>query len=192
MAAREPIAECISELPGLSRPRDERRASLAVALTEFATLFCVFHEVGHIVGGHAASHSRRMRRVALSEFATGSSSLCSRRLLRRVWEREADIIAASMTMSFVLADGGVRAHYASIFGLEGGSDAEDSTFYLLSALLFALKVLFLYLGQVGASLKTREYHPHPLIRATYVHAAIRLAAFHDLGLDRRRSTNIWT
>jgi hypothetical protein len=185
-----PIVESISALPSLSRPHDEHRVQAAVALTELATTFCVFHEVGHIVGGHAAFHSRQMREVALTEFAVGSSGLCTRRLIRRIWEREADIIAAVMMMSFILNDQGTCTHYASVFRLNDNSvadvDTGDQSYHLLSALLFAIKVLFLYLAQVGETLKTRAYHPHPLIRATYVHSAIRLAAIHDLNLDQAK------
>jgi len=40
-------------------PQDKRRASIAIALGELALEFLLFHEVGHVVGGHLELLSSR-------------------------------------------------------------------------------------------------------------------------------------
>jgi hypothetical protein len=176
-----PVAEALVTLPGVSRPRDERRALVASALTEVAGAFCVFHEVGHLIGGHTGYASAQLWGGDVAEFTGSRFTFCPRRLLRQSWEREADIIAAVMTMSFVLNDPGTREHFRDCFDLPPEED--EYPYHVFSVVLFAVKLLFLYLAQIPLRFDVRAYHPHPLIRATYVHSALRLTAADDLGLD---------
>ena len=180
-----PVAEALAALPGVSRPRDEGRALVASALTEVATTFCVFHEVGHVVGGHTGCAAGRFWGGDVAEFTGGGGlALCSRRLLGQVWEREADGIAAVMLLSFVVADDGTRQHFRECFGIPDGDGEEDEyAYHVCAVVLFALKLLFLYLAQIPAALNVRGDHPHPLVRAAYVRDVLRLTSVGQLGLD---------
>jgi hypothetical protein len=173
--------EALQMLPGVSRPADVDRALFASALTELACVFCVFHEVGHLIGGHAGYAARRMRGGSIKEFSGRGFSFCPRRLLEQVMEREADIIATTMIMGFVLNDPSTRQHYGECFHLS--QDDERYPYEILGVLLFAAKLLFLYLAQIPDKLNVRSVLPHPLVRATYVHNALRLGAIDDLGMD---------
>jgi hypothetical protein len=174
------VIEALQMLPSASRPKDERRALVASALTEVAVAFCVFHEVGHVIGGHTGFAADRMGSGVVAEFGAGTLLPCPRRLLRQVWEREADVIAAVMTISFMVNDANTRKHFADCFGFP---DDDDYPYHAFSVVLFALKILFLYLAQIPARLDVRGYHPHPLVRVTYLHNAIRTTAVDDLDMD---------
>ena len=175
------LEEALVTLPGVSRPRDDQRALVATALTEIAGAFCVFHEVGHIIGGHTGYTSSQLGVSDVAEFSGLSFKLGRNKLLRQVWEREADIIAAVMTMSFVLNDADTREHFRECFSLT--ENDEEYPYQIFSIVLFGIKLLFLYLAQLPTRFAIRSAHPHPLIRATYIHNIIRLVAEDDLGLD---------
>jgi hypothetical protein len=181
---RLPVVEALRVLPGVSRPKDDDRALFASTLTELASTFCVFHEVGHVIGGHSGYEASRMWGKPVSEFTGDRWHFCHRRALRQVMEREADIIATVMTMSFVLNDPATRRHFRECLAITGNDDLYP--YQILPILLFSLKVLFGYLAQIPAGLKVHADHPHPLLRALYVHNAIRLTAVDDLGLDGER------
>lgn len=178
------IAESLLMLPGASRPVDNDRALCASALTELACTFCVFHEVGHLIGGHAGYVARRFGGGSVKEFSRRRITFCPRLLLDQVMEREADIIATSMAIAFMFNHQSTEEHFSDCFKLS--CDKESYSYEILKFLLFAIKILFLYLAQIPGMLNTRSVHPHPLVRATYVHSAMRLGAFDELGLDESR------
>lgn len=185
-----PIAESLTNLPGMSRPADDERALFATALTEVACIYCVFHEIGHVIGGHAGYQAQRLWGSGVCEFTSGRTYCCPRQLLRQVWEREADIIATVMIISLVLTDAGARQHFSECFQI-AGSDDEGYSYQVLPVVLFALKLLFLYFAQVPLRLNFSSNHPHPLVRITYVHSALRLVSRDDLGLDLGRLDNLF-
>lgn len=193
-----PIEEAVVLLPTVSRPADDARANAAVAMTELAAAFCAFHEVGHLVGGHAGYAALHLPDGHVSEFfdlKRAVSKLVGGVRLLQVWEREADQIALVMAMSFVRTDPATRQRFTEAFGIRPavGSTNEcdaaataDEEYELFGQLLFAVKILFLYLAQVSADLRSKGAHPHPVVRTTYLHSAMRLTAVDDLGMDEQR------
>lgn len=179
-------AACV-ELPRTSRPRSEERAAAASILTELACAFAVLHEVAHVIGGHA-EHFSTHTGLALLELHT---RIPSRRLmqLREVWEYEADKIAAMMLMS-LLVGADTRQTLIALFDLP-----TDEPEYLAGASSIALMgvyVLFLLLGQQSRHLAASDsVHPHPIVRMTYVHNAMRVIACEDLGVPAERFDH-WT
>jgi hypothetical protein len=170
-----PVHEACTVLPSVSRPIDDERATAASALTEIACAFATFHEVAHIIAGHTGFLAFRsdLALLELSGFRTHSAP--SR--LRRVWEYEADKIAAVMLLSF-LVDPENRAHFTDVFHLP----SNDTGYACGSAGIgiMAAYVLFLLLGQGDRKLRSRSIHPHPLVRMTSIHNAMRVCARDDL------------
>lgn len=172
------IIEACETLPSVSRPRSDRRALVASKLAELACGFCMFHEVGHVVAGHTPFAMTLCSSDSICELSESGES----NTLLQVCEREADLIAIMQLASILISPSEHRDHFRACFELEEEED-ESIPYHMLSIALFSVRILFLYLGQFNGEIKTKSLHPHPLVRATYVHSALRIMAIEDLGLD---------
>jgi len=175
------LTEAVRILPGVNRPEDAARASVASALSEIATAFCAFHEMAHVIGGHVAYRADRCSLAFVPEFFGIRLLPRSELALSQVFEREADLIALNSTLALLVSDPSSRSYFAASFGIE--NDGEQYPYHAISVLVFALTLLFLYLAQVPTGLGLSSSHPHPIVRITYLRTALRLAATNDLGLE---------
>ncbi len=150
-------------------------------MTEIACVFAIFHEVAHVIAGHAG-YLRERQKISLLELYPLSTKLSFTRLLR-VWEYEADKIASVMLLSFLVGEEN-QAYLTEVFQMPKES-AEHRISRLTSIGVAAAYVLFLLLGQRSAAFKLTGSHPHPLVRMTMVHNAMRLAARDDLGVKAK-------
>ena len=176
------LDEALKILPSVSRPRDDARALAASALTEIACVFCVFHEIAHLAGGHAAYASAHFAGQAVSEFyGWFQTRHAKERVLRRVWEFEADKLATVMLMNYLLRGAPTQQHYRECFELS----SEGTTFIkeLLALALLAVALLFRYLGQPLRRMNKQSFHPHPLVRDVCVHGTMRIVASHQFKVD---------
>ncbi|MCA9302643.1 MAG: hypothetical protein KC996_00825 [Phycisphaerales bacterium] len=154
-----PVQEACTVLPSVSRPEDDERAAAASALTELASAFAMFHEVSHVIAGHAG-YLRSSQNLALFELTRRPIRRSHSRLLR-VWEYEADKIAAVMLLSFLVAPEN-QDHFADVFSISA-KDSEHLVAQLTAAGISAAYILFLLLGQRSAALRAGSVHPHPLV-----------------------------
>jgi hypothetical protein len=184
LPADVPLKVSLDRLPSISRPRDFGRAFAASALTEMAAAFCVLHEVGHVVGGHTGYLARRGDRTRLAELSLGTTVQGRSQALRRSWEFDADLLGASFLASYLLADDDTRAHFSEAFQVS----SEEARYILLARAVFALGILFHYMGQTSTRLATVSHHAHPFVRLAAVRQVLFAGATHQRGprLDPRR------
>lgn len=156
---RLPIEQAIVLIASQSRPRDDKRAATAVLMTELAVAFCLYHELAHIVLGHVAANRVSPARTALLEVASrrmveglGRSRLA----LRRVWEYEADLVAANMLLQDMM-----DARAESAFKDALGADNDCGPLARYQCMLGAVFVTFLLFAQAPSTATT---HPDPLVR----------------------------
>jgi hypothetical protein len=155
----------ITTLVTSSRPHDDDRAVAASTLAEVAAEFCMFHEIAHLVLGHAG--------IAVSKFNEGMLEFftlrpANGRLLLRALECEADITAAYWLASTMLSQDN-RQFFTGMFALS--DDDQQYTTGLLYHWMFALHVLFLYLDQ-ASGLGWWSAHPLPRVRSMYIAEAV--------------------
>lgn len=145
-------------------PSDQQRRDVAQILAELALEFLLYHEIGHIVGGHLELLKARQGLAMISEFAHPvhkSEDL----LLRHVLECDADAFACDVTSGVHLHDD--RAELLS--DIFNARERPPKHFALLIYLM-AIGVLFravyprapVTLGQSNLS------HPHPAVRACII------------------------
>lgn len=149
-------------LPGIinqSRPLDNARASAAVALTQIAVSFCIYHELQHIEIGHVNSNCELFGQEEFLEFFDWRNWLFPQKKLRKIWEYEADQIAAMMVASDMLS--------------EINADSFEETFHislkespegLMGIALLAMYAVFHLFNQRAHQKYTASSHPHPLVR----------------------------
>jgi len=152
------LAEAIVAITGMSRPTDVQRTKAAVAMTELAVSFCAYHEVAHIALGHVDANDALHGRTELLEVMNSRTAPGGRQaLLRRVWEYEADLLAANM----VLQDALSPQHDPSF--LDGfRPQILESPLQRAQVMLASLLLFFLLVSQQGAG--TERTHPDPLVR----------------------------
>jgi len=152
-----PLLEALPGIVNVSRPLDDTRAAGAVALTQIAVSFCLYHELAHIELGHVVSSRELFGAHDFLEFAARREWPTNRRRLTRVWEYEADKIASMM----------VAADMFSADNVEVLSDAFDlpkSPEALTAVALSAIYVVFFLFGQRAGKDRRFASHPHPMVR----------------------------
>ncbi|HAT86955.1 MAG TPA: hypothetical protein DCS30_14025 [Rhizobiales bacterium] len=141
------------------------RDKVATILSDIAMEFVFLHELGHILGGHVESQPQKRE---LSELSLTRQSCKQQRTLNRVWEFEADMIAANLLKSYAgtliktasaTSDPDLRA----IFG-----PPQFAVEQCTSLSVIACYVLFRYLRETSSRLDLKNNHPDPLVRAACV------------------------
>lgn len=152
------VETAICAIAQLSRPLDNDRAHAAVLMAELATAFCVYHEVAHIVLGHIDALSEQHSSGQLLEIVPSNRAPQGRTAeVRRVWEYEADLVAANMLLQDMVSPGAEEA-FAAIYG----PDNDYTPLGRVQAMLGAALVVFLLISQ--ATPTSRRTHPDPLVR----------------------------
>lgn len=152
------VETAICVIAQLSRPLDDDRAQAAALMAELATAFCVYHEVAHIVLGHIDALSEQHSNGRLLEIVPSNSAPQGRAAeIRRVWEYEADLVAANMLLQDMVSPGAEET-----FAVVYGSDNDYTPLGRVQAMLGAALVVFLLISQ--ATPTSRQTHPDPLVR----------------------------
>jgi len=140
------VTDAVRSLPSHNRPIDDRRALAASGLADLVATFCVFHEVCHVVLGHAGALERQYGHAELLEFYSRRPATLPSHRVCRAWEYEADIHAAYMATSSLFSDEN-RPHFTEVFAIESLTREYEPG--VLWTWFFALHTLFLYLAQRG-------------------------------------------
>jgi hypothetical protein len=150
----------IEALPGIvnvSRPADDARAAAAVALTQIATSFCLYHELAHIELGHVVSSQALFDSDEHLEFFGWRGWPWTKRRIARVWEYEADKIAAMMVAADMFDSDNVAV-------LSETFQIEESPIAMNGIALSAIYGVFFLFGQRADQEPKRSSHPHPMVR----------------------------
>ncbi len=145
-------------------PNDETRMTAVPILADLALEFLVYHEIGHIVGGHLEIPQGNQRLPTISEFKQATDDTDDH-TLRHVLECDADAFACDITS-------GVHTNHEMatlVRDLVNASQWESRDFALLTYLM-AIGILFRVLHpHAGANVnRGKSSHPHPAVRACLV------------------------
>ncbi len=179
-------------------PQDKRRASIAIALGELALEFLLFHEVGHVVGGHLELLKAYGSRGFISELGQRSSAP-GELIFSHVLECDADAFACHHA-HFVYTARDVGGPLREVAGTTAW-EAED---FAMIAYLTAVGVLFRVLYprapvKIGAH---KSSHPHPVVRSCLVASSATARALFNrsitlgtvdkiLGVTVRNIEEVW-
>ena len=157
-------------------PKDPQRLLLAFSLADFAIEFLLFHEMGHLLGGHcdttrspAYISERDQADIQLKDLP-----------FRQIMECEADAFACRVTSDLHLRQK-MEEHPLSPPGTM--SQSEFAVFTHITAVRIILRLLYPY-SHVELS-GTREDYPHAAIRDFAVSSYALANALHteEIGLD---------
>lgn len=178
----ESLPFLIEHISNAARPRDDERATAAVGLLQLATSFCFFHELSHVQLGHVDSVERLLGEPEHLELFSWRPPRWRRRKLGRVWEYEADKIAAMMVASDILSPQN-RDSFAEAFAIDSNKEPER----LLGIAMTAIYTVFFLLDQRKQRWRwQRSYHPPPLTRFASVVATICSDVAEQAGLDSEK------
>lgn len=154
------IEEAIPGIIGASRPKQDVRAEAASRLTQIAMSFCVYHELSHIEIGHVNALIDSNGSSFFLELGGGSLFEWRHRRIRRVWEYEADKIAAIMVVSDLLREQNSDAFYNSF-----QIDPRESPYEIMGLVTLAIYGVFHLFSQASQkSIMSSKVHPHPFVR----------------------------
>ena len=160
-----PAERAAQQLVAMSLPSDEQRSVVAALAAQIALSFCVLHEVGHVLNGHASYAALKFAGKEVTEFFRTARRPPIERELRRTWEYEADKTAAAALMQWLTTDVSLRAHLKQLMGR--GVDRN-----LLWLAGFSLRVLFRLLAQVQRQSPETAVHAPPEVRSDVVQIAM--------------------
>lgn len=162
-----PLLKNVSDadpLTPLFFPNDQTRMTVAQVLTELALEFLIYHEIGHVVGGHLdiPRDSHRLSTIAEFQYAINKPGDSA---LQHVLECDADAFACHVTY-WVHTHEGMAVLVSDLVNV---SEWQSKDFALLTYLM-AVGALFRVLYP-NAPLTINAYkssHPHPAARACVV------------------------
>lgn len=146
-------------------PLEKWQRKMAVKLAELAIVFCVGHEIGHVVRGHTVLAKRR-RLFAVAEVDEPGSQSKRRPLgkwLSQSWELQADQTAIALLYSYVVRTAKNRRKFMHYLKCDNDLD-------LCGRILYAVYFVFLLLGQQQYSVRSSVSHPAAITRITYIMA----------------------
>lgn len=154
-------------------PNDQTRVTLALVLTELALEFLIYHEIGHVVGGHLDISRYGTHTATIAEFqhAVRPDGCTFQHLL----ECDADAFACHVTSY-------VHTHEQNAAMLRDLLCAEwQSKDLILLTYLMAIGVLFrtLYPSAPSVLGADKSSHPHPAVRACLVASSTMARGLHD-------------
>jgi hypothetical protein len=145
-------------------PKDQTRITVSQVMADLALEFLVYHEIGHVVGGHLEVARSSGEQPTLGEFQYATSTP-GNFVLQPVLECDADAFACHVTSA-------VHIHEKmalSLHNLVNASEWQPKDFALITYLM-AVGVLFrvLYPDAPVMISDCRSSHPHPAVRACLV------------------------
>lgn len=162
------------------KPQNTLRNVLRGLMSEISSDFAFHHEVGHILGGHAdamAHHGNGLPELELVKRGVSSAGPAPVPAnIRRVWEYEADVIAAghlAMDAASLIRDlqkPDAPQAFRDIFGPPQIAVEQVSSLFVI-----ACYTLFRQLRETATSLDLNSFHPDPLVRAFVVRDALYAA-----------------
>ncbi|MBO9477227.1 hypothetical protein J7382_06750 [Shimia sp. R11_0] len=149
------------------------RGALIRLLTKISLDFAFYHEIGHILAGHADKLGASSLALDELEFVKRKRPSLASKVTRQVWEYEADVVAAghiAMDAARLIRElqaDDVSANLREIFG-----PPQIAVEQVSSLTIIACYTLFRHLRETAIELDMESYHPDPLVRAFVVRDAL--------------------
>ena len=154
-------------------PKDQPRMTVAQVFVELALEFLIYHEIGHVVGGHLEIPRNGSRIAAIAEFQQPTKPDDSE--FQHLLECDADAFACHVTSS-------IHTHDQTARLLRDLLSAEvQPKHFALQTYLMAIGVLFraLYPSAPFTLATNKSSHPHPAVRACIVASSTMARGLHD-------------
>jgi hypothetical protein len=145
-------------------PNDQDRIVIADMLVELALEFLLYHEIGHILGGHLEIPSRGEDTLAIAEAADTPDALGGS-VSRAIKECDADAFTCHIT-SFVHTAETVASSYRNVVEVHGLGSQDFALITYLSFVGVLFRKLYPHVP-VRISAYESSY-PHPAVRACVV------------------------
>ncbi|MCR6650382.1 MAG: hypothetical protein NVV73_02230 [Cellvibrionaceae bacterium] len=159
-------------------PASRWQRVMATKLAELALLFCLSHEIAHLIRGHAELAGRRGL-MGINELTRKKPEPPGKRpishRLSQAWELQADRTSLALLFSYVN-----NKHYKKRLLKTLKCDGADAPLRLLARVSYAVSFVFFIFGQHQTSVVSRCSHPSALTRQTFAMselAAIFLRAY---------------
>ncbi|MBL9092719.1 MAG: hypothetical protein JNL96_15980 [Planctomycetaceae bacterium] len=145
-------------------PQDQTRCTFAMTLANYAMDFVVFHELGHIFGGHCELLNASRGMTSISEFSAEHAET-EIDVLRHLLECDADAFAAHFPAEVASLEDSSES-LVQLFG-DCGWEKQDVS---ISIFLVAVAATFrlLYPNASFANCRGSRCHPHPAVRSMVV------------------------
>lgn len=160
------------------------RKTLCNQHTRIACDFVLFHELGHVLAGHASALEAQGLPLSEMELVAQKATVPVSPLTRRIWEYEADVVGAGfLTHSAAGIIRELQKDHApksarTIFG-----PPQIAVEQVASLAIITCFVLFRFVRETARELDRESYHPDPLVRAFALRDAIHA------GLSKEFSIN---
>ncbi|UWR77115.1 hypothetical protein K4L04_03915 [Phaeobacter inhibens] len=151
----------------------DHRDALIRLLTKISLDFAFYHEIGHILPGHADKLGSSNLALQELEFVKRKRPSLASKVTRQVWEYEADVVAAghvAMDAARLIRElqaDDVPESLREIFG-----PPQIAVEQVGSLTIVACYTLFRHLRETAIELDMESYHPDPLVRAFIVRDAL--------------------
>jgi hypothetical protein len=157
-------------------PNDETRRLVATVLIELALEFLIYHELGHVLGGHLELMESKTGSSFISEFANAIATP-QIAMMQQVMECDADAFACHLTAGVHLNDT-VAESMKEALGKLNWPAADIAMFTYLAATGVLFRSCY---PEAPARLDdSNSSHPHPAVRSCLV-AASTMARAHSAG-----------
>ncbi|MQY43158.1 hypothetical protein GG681_10950 [Epibacterium sp. SM1969] len=150
-----------------------QRVALSKLLSKVCLDFAFYHEIGHILAGHADKLKSSNLALHELELIKRKTKPSISRKTRQIWEYEADLIAAGYIAKDAarliedLQANDVAPDLRLIFGPHQIAVEQVS-----ALMIVACYTLFCHLRDTAMELDLESYHPDPLVRAFVVRDAL--------------------
>lgn len=163
------VKEEIESLLLDTMPENKWEKVLSTKLAEIAVLFCVAHEIAHLVRGHAhLSNAKGFRPLAEIRNSTNEPYKISNRL-SQAWEIQADKTAIALVYSYMVNDSRYRKRLIKALKCD---KTEDSLIELMGRAMYAISFVLFLVGQEQSEVSSDNTHPSAITRQTYILANI--------------------
>ena len=149
------------------------RNALCNQLSRMACDFVIFHELGHVLAGHASVLEAQELALSELELVRHKAAPALPTQTRQIWEYEADIVGAGfLAQSAAALIRELQKDHAgkqsrAIFGPPQISVEQVASLAIISGF-----TLFRFIREAAQDLDRASYHPDPLVRAFVLRDAI--------------------
>lgn len=182
---KEKVKEEIESLLIDTMPPEKWQKVLSTKLAELAVVFCVAHEISHLVRGHAElNHSKNLAPLAEVRSENQKKNKLSNRL-SQAWEVQADRTAIAFLYSYVMNNDHYRKRLLKSLGCNKSNPAAIE---LMSRSMYALSFVLFLFGQEQQDVKSTNTHPSAITRQTHIMAhIISMLSSEAIGCDENET-----
>jgi hypothetical protein len=175
----------IEKLLSSTLPETSSQQVMTTKLAEIALLFCLTHEISHLIRGHAELAEKRGL-IGINELTRKKPGMQGKRpishRLSQAWELQADRTALAFLFAYVNNN---KAYYKSLIKALK-CRGPDASLNLIARVSYAISFVFFIFGQQQCSVASQCSHPSAITRQIFAMselASIFLHAYPEFDED---------